>query len=325
MNARSYWPARMVEPRALMWMAGFVAGAAAIYLAALAWTGWSAVSLAFGQIGWPPLLAGACIASLGYLVRFVRWHYTLSSLGSPLRVNVNLPVYLAGLALTATPGKAGETVRSVFLMPFGVPVERTLGAFLADRVSDVVGVCLLGALAGCAAHGSLNVVGVFGIFALAVCLVLRAVVRRPALGERLNEKLPAKLRDSGRLSGGALLQWAEIWKLQNALIFSAIAAFAYGLQAGVFAWFCSLLSITLTFAEAIELYVNAMLLGAASMVPGGLGTMEAALVAQLTARGASFANAVSVAIATRLATLWVGLIIGISALLWVGKRGRAVQ
>lgn len=315
----------MAEPRALAWISLFIAAAGAMYLVAIAWTGWSAAGHAFEQIGGLSLLAGAFVASLGYLIRFARWHYTLSFLGSPLGVAVNLPIYLSGLALTATPGKAGETIRSVFLIPFGVPVARTLGAYLADRLSDVVGVCLLGALAGFVAHGSLNVVGAFGIVAIAASLLLRAVVQRPLWREGLNRKLPTRVRDSARIGGGALLQWAEVWTLKAAVSFSAIAALAYGLQAGVFAWFCGLLSINLTIAEAFELYVNAMLLGAASMVPAGLGTMEAALVAQLTTRGASFADAVSVAIATRLATLWIGVLIGISALLWVGRRGQAAQ
>jgi uncharacterized protein (TIRG00374 family) len=57
--------------------------------------------------------------------------------------------------------------------------------------------------------------------------------------------------------------------------------------------------------------VNATLLGAASMVPGGLGTMEASLVFQLMGHGAEKADAVAIAITTRCVTLWCGVFIGL--------------
>jgi uncharacterized protein (TIRG00374 family) len=63
------------------------------------------------------------------------------------------------------------------------------------------------------------------------------------------------------------------------------------------------------------IFVQATLFGAASMVPAGLGAMEAALVLQLTERGVGYGAAVSLAIAIRLVTLWLGMAIGALSLL----------
>jgi uncharacterized protein (TIRG00374 family) len=63
------------------------------------------------------------------------------------------------------------------------------------------------------------------------------------------------------------------------------------------------------------IFVQATLFGAASMVPAGLGAMEAALVFQLAERGVGNGVAVSLAIAIRLVTLWMGMAIGFLSLL----------
>lgn len=58
------------------------------------------------------------------------------------------------------------------------------------------------------------------------------------------------------------------------------------------------------------IFVLATLFGAATMSPGGLGAMEAALVYQMIGRGVDDGVAVSLAIAIWLVTLWLGMILG---------------
>jgi uncharacterized protein (TIRG00374 family) len=65
----------------------------------------------------------------------------------------------------------------------------------------------------------------------------------------------------------------------------------------------------------MAIFASATLIGAASMIPAGLGAMEAALVYQLMAFGVGAPDAIAVAIATRVSTLWCGLLVGSIALL----------
>ncbi|RYH68007.1 MAG: hypothetical protein EON54_03150 [Alcaligenaceae bacterium] len=64
---------------------------------------------------------------------------------------------------------------------------------------------------------------------------------------------------------------------------------------------------------------------AASMVPGGMGAMEAALFIQLTSRGVDARAAISVAIATRLETLRMGMGSGVCALLATASQWRRAE
>jgi uncharacterized membrane protein YbhN (UPF0104 family) len=107
-----------------------------------------------------------------------------------------------------------------------------------------------------------------------------------------------------------LESWAGVWKLPRVLIFSAVAMIAYGSQALVFACFCGVAGVGLPVADCVLIFVQATLFGAASMLPGGLGAMEAALVFQLIERGVGDGVAVSLAISIRLVTLWLGMSLG---------------
>lgn len=103
-------------------------------------------------------------------------------------------------------------------------------------------------------------------------------------------------------------------------VFSAVAMLAYGSQALVFAWFCHVAGLGLPVMDGVLIFVQATLFGAASILTGGLGAMEAAPVFQLIERGAGEGVAVSLALAIRLVTLWLGMTIGGVALLRSANR-----
>ena len=297
--------------RLLRWLVLFVLLGTALSLGGMVWSGWDEVTRALARLNWLWLAGAAFVASTAYVIRFVRWHLALRCLGHRVPLGINLVIYLSGLALTTSPGKLGETIRSLFLMPRGVPLAKSLGAFLADRLSDVLGVCLLGAVAGLLVRGSLNVVGVVMGAVLGGSFALCHLVRRPPMFDRAMAFASRWGFAPGRVAVEALAQWAQIWTLRNAMLFTLLAALAYGIQAAVFTLLCAALGLPFPPTVALEVFVNATLLGAASMVPGGLGTMEASLVFQLMGQGAEKADAVAIAIATRCVTLWCGVLIGL--------------
>jgi uncharacterized membrane protein YbhN (UPF0104 family) len=195
---------------------------------------------------------------------------------------------------------------------------------VADRLSDVLGVCLLGIVAGMVGGKvAWFLVAVFlGI--LIVSLFAGYAVVHPGSG-RFWGWFELKLHWLPVRGGQAVIaSWASLWSPGRALSFALVAVAAYGTQACVFAWFCLLAGVNIPLSDAIVIFVNATLFGAASMAPGGLGTMESALVFQLVAQGANDAVAVAVAIATRLVTLWMGILLGVISLIAVsGSSTRA--
>jgi uncharacterized membrane protein YbhN (UPF0104 family) len=324
MPSRDGLPSRILDPSFVRWLALFVLAGAAIYLGGMIWSGWAQVAGAFVRLGPLPLLLAAAVASLAYLVRFCRWHLILRWMGSDVPVRANLGIYMSGLALTASPGKVGELMRTVLLSPFGVSPRRSLAAFLADRLSDVIGVCFLGAMAGWMNGESSPYLATVLALLLAGSFVFRGLIQHAGLWAHASEFLTRRGKRWGALAADAAFEWARVWSLPRVVLFSATASIAYGIQALVFAGLCRALGLDLPLLRAIEIFVSATLLGAASGLPGGLGAMEAALVVQLMSQGANSALAITAAIATRLVTLWWGVLLGLGSLLAVVARLEAL-
>ncbi|UCE88456.1 MAG: flippase-like domain-containing protein, partial [Pseudomonadota bacterium] len=107
--------------------------AAAFYMLMALAAGWTEIASAIARLGtggW--LLILACSLS-NYLLRFGRWQYYMRVLGHRIPVRLHLTYYMAGFALTTTPGKAGETIRSLYLKPHGVRYSESLASFFTER------------------------------------------------------------------------------------------------------------------------------------------------------------------------------------------------
>jgi glycosyltransferase 2 family protein len=314
------------DPRIVRALVLFVAAGVLLYLTAIFWLGWRDTAAALSVLGPQNMLGGAALASSSYLMRFGRWESSLRCFGYRVPWRRQLAIYLSGLGLTATPGKSGETFRSALLLQQEVRLSHSLAAFLVDRASDVLGMCLLGFMAACLSHEPLAWAWMlaFSTMLLGSCL-LADLVTRPrnsawwAWLNRVWQRLPVQ-------GGQAIIEsWAQIWKMPRVTAFSIVAMVAYGVQAVVFAWFCQVADTGVSSATCVLIFVQATLFGAATMLPGGLGAMEAALVLQLTARGVGPGGALSLAISIRLVTLWLAMAIGAISLLLASRSGQCAE
>ena len=300
--------------RAIVW---FVAIGVLLYLVSVFCFGWQEVVAAFTAIGIQTLVMGAFLSSSSYLWRFGRWEYSLRCLANTVPRLAHFGIYLSGLALTATPGKSGETFRSALLVQHGVKVTHSLAAFLADRGSDVLGMVLLGALASMAIGQDFVWVWLLSFAAILLGSCAFAYLLLHPLAVAGWDQLSRSITWLPIKGGQATLEaWAKVWKPQRVLVFAAVAMLAYGTQALVFFWFCHVLETGIPMTDCVLIFVQATLFGAASMIPGGLGATEAALVFQLVERGVSDGIAISLAISIRLVTLWFGMLIGVMSLLF---------
>ncbi len=114
------------------------------YVAASLWGGWDTVVGSIAQVGVLGIAAGLCMTLLNTGLRFVRWSAYLRMLGGRVSRLASLKIYVAGFALATTPGGAGEPlVRSIFLKSYGFNYEKTVAAYLSERVSDVMAMVII--------------------------------------------------------------------------------------------------------------------------------------------------------------------------------------
>jgi uncharacterized membrane protein YbhN (UPF0104 family) len=295
----------------------------AIYFYAIWSAGGNKVIITLGQIDFLHLIIAALLSSLTYLVRFVRWHFILEFMGYRLPTFANLRIYLCGLALTASPGKLGETLRSALLLPHGVRLRCSLAAFLADRAGDVIGLLALGAVFAVATDQPSQLLWVVSLLSAYIFsnTLAHGIKGRGLLGMAVwVHRRPTKWMLH---LYAPLKAWAKVWTPGWSAACGAVAMVAYGAQAWVFCWLCNQIGAQIGVADAVLIFVAATLFGAASMIPGGLGAMEAALVIQLQSHGVPLHLAIAGALAIRLATLWTGMAIGVLALAFSLPRAHA--
>ena len=85
---------------------------------------------------------------------------------------------------------------------------------------------------------------------------------------------------------------------------------AWGLTSYGFLILLNYLGLNVPFVSAFAIYPLAMLAGAASMLPGGLGSTEIAIVALLAIQGVQISVAAIAGVGIRLATIWFAILCG---------------
>lgn len=268
------------------------------------------------------------LSLLNYALRFVRWEVYLRRLEvrtSQFSRGRSLGVFLVGFLLSVTPGKAGELGKAWLVRELGGgPALQALPAVLAERVTDLLGVLLLIALGSLPFPGGtwIAAAGLAGVAAAVAVLTWRSVAallfrilaRLPVVGPRVPhlEEVYGRLRLllSPRLLLFALALSVAAWGAEGVGFFLVVRQYAP--KAGL------LLSIFN--------YTGSTFLGALSMLPGGLGAAEGTLAALLHGQGLDTADAGSVTLVTRGATLWFAVGLGMLAVpflaRWLGRRQR---
>ena len=302
-------PGRLAKP--LLWS---VAIAVALYGLLVAAVDGPAFLAAISTLE-PRLVAIILLLSLlNYGLRCWRWQGLLNRLGHRLPLGLGLRYYLAGFALTTTPGKAGEAVRSLFLKRHQVGYVDSLAVFFSERLVDVVAMLLL-ALAALYAFPATRWSG-WAIVGL--LLVLLLIIHR--------SDWQAGLRAGGQtLFGGRwqapvsracdLLEQAAVLLTPGSLLSAtAVGLMAWGAEGVGFYLVATALGFEGHWLMVVGIYAIASLIGALSMLPGGLGGAEAAMTSLLILGGGEPSVAVATTVICRMATLWFAVAIGVLAM-----------
>ncbi|RCS56677.1 lysylphosphatidylglycerol synthase transmembrane domain-containing protein [Parvibium lacunae] len=305
--------------RALAWS---IALGALGYLALALSSGYREVLAAIQRAGWGVLLGMLGLSLVNYGLRAWRWHWYLRLLRQPdqpvVPWRVNTRIYLAGFALTTTPGKAGELARSVWLAPWGVPKTQSVAAFFAERLLDLLAILLLCGLGLRLYPAGQWLIGSCFVVALGVVLFCA----QASLLARLHARCLARPGAGfAFLAKGLGMLQALHYCLRPVPFLSGLllGVIAWGAEAWAFAWLLHALAVPLPDTRAAFVYAFAMLAGSVSFLPGGLGGNEATMIFLLQSFKevtVPLATAVSATLLIRLGTLWFAVLLGVLALLW---------
>lgn len=239
------------------------------------------------------------LSLFNYALRVVRWRIYMAKLGHVLPWSFTALSFMAGFAFTLSPGKLGEMVRARYYVPKGLSMSSLTGAFFMERLLDLLVMIVLAA----AVLAELEKYQFF--FWVAVGLV------------------------GGILAMLAVVPWGRIRlpvgqgvvrTLSHARGFLSPSVLVVGLSLGLVAWFAEALGLKLladiqlsepiALSSAVGIYALAIIVGALSFLPGGLGSTEAVMAALLYAHGMTMPEAILTTLICRLLTLWLAVLIG---------------
>jgi uncharacterized protein (TIRG00374 family) len=291
----------------------FLAAIMGLYLGATVWAARGNLLRAMQQLPLSTLPTILALVLVGLALRAGRWHYYVRLLRWKVPWHHSLLAFLASFAFTATPGKAGEVVKSVLLRTrYDVPLTEGMGVLLVERLGDLLAVLIL-AVGGLALLAD-SLVYFFTAALLVVGMTVFTSSRRiytPILS--LAAKLP-------KLSGLA----QKILRLLNTgeallrpvpfLIGVGIAVIAWGCEGWAFHLLIRGFAVESDFLTSCSIYGVATLVGALSALPGGLGSFEVVMMLLLARLGMPMAAATLPIVLFRLCTLWAGSLLGLLAM-----------
>jgi glycosyltransferase 2 family protein len=297
---------------------------AVVFIGLSAYADFSDVWHGLGRFRWEYLPLVLAFTSINYALRFMKWQFYLRTIGvEGFDRRQSALVYLAGLGMVVTPGKVGEWLKCYLLRQLhGTPFSRSAPIIIAERLTDSLGLVVLGA-AGLVVFG--DAWPAFVVVILGGALMFIVVRHRPLAYWALHrlEGLPvvsrfARQAEEFYTSSYALLSPFALGSM------TLLSVISWGFE--VLAFYVVLLGLGVEGGADLLLKASfimpaATLASALLLTPGGLGVAEGGITGlsqvllDLTKSDAAVGTLV-----IRFGTLWFGVIVGLIALALVSRR-----
>ena len=251
---------------------------------------------------------------LCWIVLFTRWNLLLKNSNVYVPVKDNLKIYLSGFALSITPGKVGELIKSQLLKTkFGIPREKTAPIVLVEQLYNIIGII------------GVSILGLwyfeFGAHIILIAASLLVIILILISSKRLFEKfltLLSRIKFLSQYTSAFSNSYDVLRKSTRGwiVVYASAISITFWLIESVIAYFV-LLSFGINhieFLSIITTYTSSILLGVASFLPLGIGVVEGSLVGFFTLQGVDISIALTLVIFIRIFTRWIAVSVGFVSL-----------
>jgi uncharacterized protein (TIRG00374 family) len=193
---------------------------------------------------------------------------------------------------------------------YGIPMTTVVGILFVERLMDLLGVLFLGSFS------FLLFTGWRAAFLLCAGIVIGAGIFLCLEG--LYRPVLKKLGQISFLSWicekilGILLAGRELMTPRTFFVGLLASIVAWGLESLCMYLILEGLGLPSTPLEANFVYCFSAIVGALSMLPGGIGGTEAGMVGLLAVMGISYSSGLPAVILIRVCTLWFAILVGIA-------------
>lgn len=296
-----------------------IAIAGLIYLSFTIYSDFDKVIVSFKHFNWL-LLPVLLVLSLGnYFTRFFKWQYYLKLIQVKIPNIDSLSIFMSGLIMSVTPGKFGELLKSYLVKQVNnTPISKTAPIILAERATDFLSLTILALLGAYYFEYGKNIILIISVIIVLVLIIIT------------NKKLSEKLL---KLLSGVKMFEKHISKILNVyessfkllsftplVLMTLLSIISWGFECLGYYFILTNFNFEINFFWAFFSYSFSTIVGAVSMLPGGLGVTEGSLTFMLIQKGFSNNDAFASTFIVRAVTLWFAVLIGAISLLFYQKR-----
>lgn len=296
-----------------------IAIAAFIYLAFTIYADYRKVISSFNNFNWI-LLPVLLLLSFGnYISRFFKWEYYIRVIDVKLQTIDSLSIFMSGLIMSITPGKMGELLKSYLIKQVnGTPISKTAPIVFAERATDFLSLTIL-ALAGAYYFNYGKIITIAIGFALISVITIIS-------NKKLFYKIITQLSHIGFISKHiskiitAYDSSAILLSIKPLFLMTLLSIVSWGFECIGYFIILNNFRIETGLYWSLFSYSFSTIVGALSMLPGGLGITEGSLSFMLIQKGVKENVAFASTFIVRAVTLWFAVIVGIISVLLYQKR-----
>jgi uncharacterized protein (TIRG00374 family) len=189
--------------------------------------------------------------------------------------------------------------------------RKSLGAFFAERTSDLISVVILSTLGLGLYREGIYLVVLVAFFLIGAIYTVHNDKWLKTLENLAKRKLPERFDPMIQFSLEMIIAFRSCytWKSLSYGVFLGVLAWAA--EGFAFHYILGSLGADIGLVSALFIYNFSLLIGSLSFLPGGLGGAEIALWQLLLLYGQPNSLTIAVTIVIRLTTLWFSVILGL--------------
>lgn len=296
-----------------------VAIAGIIYLAFTIYFDFDKVLISFKNFNWfiLPLLL---LLSLGnYFSRFFKWQFYLKLIDVKIPLIDSLSIFMSGLIMSVTPGKFGELLKAYLVKQVnGSAISKTAPVILAERATDFLSLTILALIGAYYFEYGKGAIIMITIVII-VCLL---ILTNKSVSENILNFL-SKIKIISDHVSKIQTAYESSFRLLNfipLISMTFLSVISWGFECFGYYFVLTNFNQTVSLLWAFFSYSFSTIVGAVSMLPGGLGVTEGSMTFMLTKRGFSVNDAFASTFIIRTVTLWFAVLIGAISVLFYQKR-----
>jgi glycosyltransferase 2 family protein len=293
--------------------------AGAIYLGFSIYANFDNVISAFQTFNWFWLPVLLLLSFANYFVRFLKWDYYLSITKVEIGKLDSFSIFMSGLIMSITPGKVGELLKCYLVKQIkNIPISKTVPIIFAERITDFTSLMIIAVIGAYSFSYGKEIVITVTLFLILLLIILsnkkialpffKLLEKNKFLYKHL-EKIHSAYESSYQM----LRPFPLFYMTVVSFISWSFECLSYYLILIIFKIDVSLLWSGFTYAFAT-------IIGALSMLPGGLGATEGSLTFLVINKGYPKDLAVASTFIIRVVTLWFAILIGIISVSFYQKR-----